>query len=73
MAASKGALIDSIIVIFEAYRACIFFFICIWRPTSSLQIGDDKVDVKSCSRVLVVVCDSKSNLRIISYVMVFSC
>ena len=27
MAASKGALIDSIIVIFEAYRACIVFFL----------------------------------------------
>ena len=41
----------------------VFFFICIWRPTSSLQIGDDKVDVKSCSRILVVVCDGKITSR----------
>ncbi|KAH0851312.1 hypothetical protein HID58_094830 [Brassica napus] len=53
----------------ETYRACIVFFFCSSKPIRSLKICDDKVGVKSCSCVLVVVCDGKSNLKIISYPM----
>ena len=70
MTASKRAKFIFIVVIFEAYSAYIVFFFCSWRPICFLQICDDKINVKFCGRILVVVLDGKSKLEIINYSIV---